>query len=286
MKISLNPNRKQRKIGFFFLTIYLSIIIFYLFFDGWHFEWLAYGYDGANQHFDLNIFSDMDWELVNGVPVYNSTNNLHNLIYMCLWTGILSAFALVTGNKWLRQGAVGTMAFPVISTFSTINPFIASDILTFDIFRYHFYILQIVYDINHLSGIILGVYNFHLLIKDKEEINFKKITPIIMFTWLLFILSRFLLQKWPFWDPANRIGMISTNQINNMPFFLYGFEYIIVVALLYFINVVVKFSIPKIQNHKMKLIFPFLVFAGFTIIFVMIGLIVLQEIPGSAFIQS
>ena len=201
MKVTLNPNHKQRKIGFFFLAIYLSLILFYLFFDGWHFEWLEYGYDGANQHFDTNIFSDMDWELVNGEPVYYSTNNLHNLIYMCLWTGILSAFALVTGNKWLRQGAVGTMAFPVMSAFSTLNPFIASDIFTFEIFRYHFYILQFVYDINHLSGIILGVYNFHLLIKDKEEINFKKITPVIMFTWFFshdkpHLLLKYLLEKY------------------------------------------------------------------------------------------
>ena len=155
MKISLNTNKKQRTLGFFFISVYVCIIIFYLFFDGWPFEWLVYGYDGTNQHFDTNIFSDMEWELVNGQPVYTATNNLHNLIYMCLWTGIFSAIALITGNKMLRQWSVATMAFPVISAFSSINPFVASDIFTLDVFRYHFYILQIVYDINHLSGIII-----------------------------------------------------------------------------------------------------------------------------------
>ncbi len=282
---TLNPNRKQRLMGFFFLAIYIGIITIYLFYDGWIYEWLAYGYDGKSQHFDFHIFSDMQWTLENGIPTYTSTNNLHNLIYMCLWTGLISVFALLTGNKWLRQGSVATLAFPIMSAFSTINPIVANEIFTTDIFVYHSFFLQIVYDINHSCGIVMGVYNYYMLNKDEEEINIKQMAPTILFTWVLFILSRFLLQKWPFWDPSNRMGMISTNQINDMPFFLYGFEYIIVVALIFAINIALKKINPVFKNKVVKTFFPFVIFAGLTILFVFSGLIVLQDIPAARFIQ-
>ena len=72
--MKLNENLKERKLGYICLCAYIIIFVVYLFWDGWSFEWLEYGYNGANQHFDLNIFSDMDWELVDGEPVYYSTN--------------------------------------------------------------------------------------------------------------------------------------------------------------------------------------------------------------------
>ncbi|MCF2140695.1 MAG: hypothetical protein K9W44_11630 [Candidatus Lokiarchaeota archaeon] len=283
--IKLNENKRERHWGYFFMGIYIFIFLFYLFFDGWHFEWLHYGYSGANQHFDFNIFGDMQWDIINGERVYYSTNNLHNLVYICYWTGTISYLALITGNKWLRQGSVATMAFPVISAFSTINPFVASDIFTWDIFYYHSYILQIIYDLNHLCGIIMGIYNYNALNKNNENINFKKITPTILFTWLLFILARIFLQKWPYWAPGNELGMISTNQINNMPFVFYGLEYIIVIALLYFINGILYFVGPRIKRTWVRTLAQFLVFAIITIIFVQVGLIELQVIPYTAFVQ-
>lgn len=283
--IKLNENLKERRMGFFFMFIYIGIFLVYLFFDGWLYEWLHYGYAGANQHWDFNIFGDMNWEIVNGEIIYNSTNNLHNLIYMCYWTATISWLALITGNKWLKQGSMATLAFPVISLFSTINPIVASDVFTLDVFRYHAYFLQIIYDINHLSGTIMGVYIFYQCAKAGEDIDLKKITPAIMFTWLIFFVSRVLLQKWPFWDPANRMGMISTNQINNMPFFAYGLEYIIVVGILYFINIGVKFVNSKIENPKLKTLIPFAFFTTITIVMVAVGLIVLQIIPWESFVQ-
>lgn len=283
--VKLNENLRERRWGFFFLGIYIFIFLFYLFFDGWHYEWIDYGYAGANQHFDFNIFGDMQWEIVNGERVYYSTNNLHNLVYICYYTGLISCLALLTGNKWLRQGSVATMAFPVMSAFSTINPFVASDIFTLDIFYYHSYILQIVYDLNHICGIIMGIYNYKILIENNERIDFKKITPTILFTWLLFILARVFLQKWPFWAPGNELGMISTNQINNMPFVFYGLEYIIVIALLYFVNIVIYFTEPLIKKKSAKIAIPFVVFAALTITLVAAGLIELQDIPSSAFVQ-
>lgn len=228
----------------------------------------------------------MDWELINNQPTYYETNNLHNLIYLCLWTAMISIFALITGNKWLRQGSVATLAFPIMSAFSTINPLVAVDIFTLDVFRYHLYALQIVYDINHGCGMFMGIYNYYLLNKEEEEINLKQITPTIGLTWIVYFISRILLQKWPFWDQTHQTtGMFSLNQINNMPFYFFGFEYIIVVALLYFINFLLLTINKQIKNIKIKTLFPFVIFAGLTIIFVLSGLIILQNIPSSSFIQ-
>ncbi|MHA1646353.1 MAG: hypothetical protein ACTSVL_02170, partial [Promethearchaeota archaeon] len=278
-------NKRQRAMGFIFLGVYLGIAIFYLLFDGWHYEWIHYGYAGKNQNFDLNLFGDMNATLTNNGWIYNSTNNLHNFVYICFWIGIVSSLALITGNKWLRQASIGTVAFPIISAFSTINPYVASDIFTWKIFYYHSYILQIIYDLNHLSGIIMGSYLFYITAKEKEKISFKQITPMILFTWVLFYLARIFLQKWPFWAPGNDVGFIGTNQINSMPFTFYGLEYLIVVAILYFINFINKLLRNHIKNPKIATIAMVLFFATLTIILIMSGLVVLQVIPWQAFIQ-
>ncbi|UYP46768.1 hypothetical protein NEF87_003053 [Candidatus Lokiarchaeum ossiferum] len=281
----LNPNLKERRLGFFFMTIFLGILIVYLFYDGWLYEWIELGYGGANQHWDFNVFGDMQWEIVGDHAEYDSTNNLHNLVYTCYWTATIAYLALITGNSWLKQGAIGTMAFPVMSLFSTINPIEASNIFTLDIFRYHSFIIQIMYDLTHICGAFMGVYIFYTACKKGEEIDIKKITPTILFTWLLFFITRLTLQKWPFWAPENRIGLISTNQINNMPFFLYGFEYILVIAILYFINFGTKAIIKRIKNPKVKTLVPFAFFIVLTVVMIFVGLIELQTIPIEYFHQ-
>lgn len=294
--MKLNENLKERKMGYIFLSIYFVIFLVYLFWDGWHFEWYYYGYGGANQHFDLNIFSDMVWSLNSeGEREIESTNNLHNLVYICYYTGLASAFALITGNEWLKKGSIATLAFPVISFFSTINPFYAKEVFTWEIFRYHFYFLQIFYDLNHICGMIMGVYILYSTAKKGEKIvDYKKMLPILLFTWFLFYLSKIFLQKWPFWAPGNELGVISTNQINNMPFYFYGLEYIIVIVLLYFINFLLnaadkwlkKSDFPeriKISYAKLITFVPFIIFVVLTLIFIAVGLIILQEIPPEAF---
>jgi len=283
--VKLNENLKQRRIGFFFLGVFLIIFVFYLLWDGWLYEWVEYGYAGANQHFDWNIFGDMQWEIVDEEQIYESTNNLHNLSYICWWTGLNSALALIFDNKWLRQGAMATLAFPVISLFSTINPLVAKDIFTMEIFHLHSYILQLMYDATHVAGVIMGVYIFYIAAKRDEEIDFKKIAPIFIFTWILFYISRFTLQKWPFWDPANELALIGTNQVNSMPFMFYGLEYGVVIVLLYGINFLVKTVNRRIPNPKLKTVFPFVLFAVLTVVFILANLIVLQDIPWMAFIQ-
>ncbi|MBN1500124.1 MAG: hypothetical protein JW982_08215 [Spirochaetes bacterium] len=284
--IIMNPDLKERYSGFFFMSIYVVIFFIYIFFDGWLYEWIIYGYKGANQHWDLNILGDMIWSIKDGHPVYQSTNNLHNLVYICYWTGAISYSALITDNKWLRQGAIATVGFPIMSFFSTINPVVASDIFTTDIFHYHSYLLQVVYDINHLCGITMGLYLFYSAARNKEEINMKLITPAIFFTWILFFATRILLQKWPFWAAGHEKGLISTNQINDMPFVFYGFEYgIIVIPLLYAINVTIKKFTGYIKDPVKKTAAVFIFFSVLTMIFVLLGFIKLQVIPIEFFIQ-
>nr|QEE17925.1 hypothetical protein DSAG12_03763 [Candidatus Prometheoarchaeum syntrophicum] len=296
--MKLNENIKERKMGYICLSIYILIFIVYLFWDGWHYEWLNYGYDGINQHFDINIFSDMDWSLNSeGERVITSTNNLHNLVYICYYTGLGSVIGLITGNEWFKKGSIATLAFPVVSFFSTINPFVAKDIFTWEIFRYHSYFLQIFYDLNHICGMVMGVTILYNTAKKNEKIvDFKKMAPMIMFTWFLYYLAKIFLQKWPFWTPGNELGVISTNQINNMPFYFYGLEFIIVVVLLYFINFLLdaadkwmkKTDFPdkvKISYAKLITFVPFIIFVVLTIIFIATGLIVLQVFPPGTFIQ-
>ncbi|MGC9384135.1 MAG: hypothetical protein ACP5D6_06005, partial [Kosmotogaceae bacterium] len=74
------------------------------------------------------------------------TNNLHNLIYICYFVFFMGWFGLLFDVEWAKQGAMGTVGISFIATLSTLNP---SD---------HLYILQINYDIVHVSGIILGFF--------------------------------------------------------------------------------------------------------------------------------
>ncbi len=286
MTMKLNPNLKERRWGFFFMFVFFLISLFYLFYDGWLYEWVKYGYSGANQHWDLIIFGDMNFDIINGEYVYTSTHNLMHFLYLCYWTAAVNYFYLITGNKWLKQGSIATMAFAMMAFFSTINPINVKDIFSTDVFTFHSYYLQFVFDINHISGIIMGFYIFNSSIKEGEEINFKMITPFILGTWFIYLITKVLMTPWPFWAPGNELGYYDTNQINNIPFQLYGFEYLLlVVPLLYLINFLVKSLTRKIKNPKLKAIVPYAIFAGFTLFFVFIDFIVLQDIPYQQFIQ-
>ena len=280
--MQLNPNLKERRMGYFFMFIFFLISIFYLFYDGWIYEWVEYGFEGANQHWDLNIFNDIKYTIVDGEYVYTATHNLQHFIYLCYWTAAVNYWYLITGNKWLRQGAIATMAFPVMSFFSTINPIVAKDIFTLDLFRLHGYYLQFVFDINHIAGSIMGFYIFYTAVKEKDfEMNFKMMTPFILGTWVFYLITRFLMVP-----TGMDTGYYDTNQINNQPFYFYGFEYlIVVVSLLYAINFGIKKLIKIIPNPKAKAVVPYAIFAILTITFVLLGLITLQNIPYTQFVQ-
>lgn len=260
LELKLNEDLKERKMGYIFGAIWLAILIFYMTWDGWLYEWLECGYDGPNMHFDLDMF-DMQWEIVNGEIVYYSTNNLHNIIYLCYVTFAFGVLALLTGNERLKHSAMALLPFPVMATMATLNPY---DRL---------FVLQNVYDLVHLSGIIIGIYLFY-----KMDIDVKKAAPAIFFTWIIFFLSRILMQKWPYWAEGHEIGYFSVNQINDMPFYAYGFEYVIVVVLLFVINFVVAKILEKISGRIWKAVFPVALYSIVLLILNLSGLITLQNI--------
>ena len=111
------------------------------------------------------------------------------------------------------------------------------------------------------------------------------ITPFILGTWVFYLITKVvMIPGWPL--SGNQLGYYDTNQINNIPFKLYGFEYLLlVVPLLYLINFLVRTLTRKIKNIKLKAIVPYAIFAGFTLFFVFIDFIVLQDIPYQQFIQ-
>ncbi|MHA1746017.1 MAG: hypothetical protein ACTSWW_08450 [Promethearchaeota archaeon] len=279
--MQLNPNLKERRMGYFFMLVFALISIFYLFYDGWLYEWVEYGFAGANQHWDLKIFEDMQYTIVDGVYIYTATHNLMHFIYLCYWTAAVCYWYLITGNKWLRQGAIATMAFPVMSFFSTINPLIAKDIFTLDVFLFHSYYLQIAFDMNHIAGSIMGFYIFYTAMKEDDfKMNIKMMTPFILATWVFYLVTRVIMVP-----TGMDTGYYDTNQINNMPFVFYGLEYLIVVGILFGINFGIKSLIKKLPTPKTKAIVPYVIFATLTIAFVLAGLIVLQNIPYTQFVQ-
>ncbi|MHA1674201.1 MAG: hypothetical protein ACTSYI_11315 [Promethearchaeota archaeon] len=292
MHITLNPNLKERRMGYFFLGVFFLISLFYLFYDGWLYEWVEFGYEGINQHWDLKVFGDLDYEIINGEYIYHSTHNLQHFFYLCYYSAAFCYFYLITGSEWLRQGAIATMAFPVMTFFSTINPIYVKEIFSPDAFRFHSYYLQFVFDLNHIGGMIMGFYIFYTSVRDKFKMDFKKMTPFIMFTWLIYMITKVVMTEWPFWagdsgwGPTGAGAYYDTNQINMFPVHFYGLEFLIVVGLLYFINVGVKFSSAKIKDPKWQAIVPYAFFSGLTIIMVLIGAIQLQNIPWQAFPQT
>ncbi len=258
--MKLNENLKERKMGYIFGGIWIAVTLFYATWDGWIYEWKQCGYNGPNQHFDLNLF-DMVWEMQNGQVIYYSTNNLHNIIYLCFFTFLIGVIALITGNEKLRHSTMALLAFPIMAAFATLNP------------PDHLYIVQIVYDLVHFCGAFIGVYFYYT-----TDLDIKKAKEGILFTWVIFFVSRLLVQKWPYWAPGNEIGYFSVNQINNMPFYAYGFEYGVVVIILFVVNFGMAKIIEKIPDRKWKALFPFAFYCIVLIIFMAAGLIVIQDI--------
>lgn len=137
---------------------------------------------------------------------------------------------------------MGTVGISFIATLSTLNP---SD---------HLYILQINYDIVHVSGIILGLFLF-----SQHRPSLKKMTPGISLTFVFYILSRIIYEPWPYWEESAN-AYYSVNQINDVPFYFYGFEYSVVIALLYVINITILLINMRIKNKKIWVFTPMIIY--------------------------
>jgi len=237
------------------MAIWIAVVIIYLLWDGWVWEWRVCGYSGPNQHFDFDL-TDMVYEIENGEVIYISTNNIFNIIYLCFFTFFLGWSGLVFDNKYLKQGCMGTLAFPVIAAMSTLTPW-----------NHHLYFVQIVYDVVHLSGIILGVYLFY-----QEDLDLKATLPTVFITWGIYLFSRVLCTPWPYWE-YDGLAFYSVNQINDMPFYFYGLEYGAVVLIFIAINGLFEKIGKKVENKHLKALFPFIVFTVICVVFLAIGLI-------------
>ena len=251
----------EKKAGIVFLLIWIAIALFYLTWDGWLYEWQSCGYLGTNQHFDLDLFDLNIQRNADGTMLYTSTNNLHNLIYICYFVIFLGALGLITGRRWLKQGAIAIYPISMVSLISTLLPL-----------SNHTYIIQLAYDAVHLVSIILGLYCLY-----KVEIRFKEMFFGIFATWIFYLLARVLLEPWPFWQ-TNGNGYFSLNQINDMPFYFYGLEYLPVIAILLVIN----WLFSRVQHKKTilfwKMVFPLLCCLIVGILLMATGMIQLQQL--------
>jgi hypothetical protein len=81
---------------------------------------------------------------------------------------------------------------------------------------------------------------------------------------------------WPFWE---RVGQayFSVNQINDLPFFLFGVEYILVVAIILSVNFVVEKLNSRTSSRVLRVLIPLgLYFVLFLVMYSM-GLIIVQD---------
>jgi hypothetical protein len=258
---TVGKRKAERRVGIVFLLISIAIACFYLTWDGWLYEWQSCRYEGTNQHFDLE-FSDLQIERNDdGSVLYHSTNNLHNLIYICYIVIVLGSIGLITGNQWFKQGAIAIYPISVVSVISTLLPL-----------SNHLNIIQIAYDLVHLFSIILGLYCLY-----HEGIVFKKTLFGIFISWGCYLLARVLLEPWPYWL-TDKNAYFSLNQINDMPFYFYGLEYLVVVFILIIINYIFSLVQHKKPQLFWKMLFPLLcsLVVGFSLLGS--GMIKLQQL--------
>lgn len=256
----LNENLFERRLGLFFMVLWFVVMFFYITWDGWLYEWRDCGYDGPNQHFDLDM-SDMDYEYTaDGVKIYHSTNNLHNLIYLCYFVFFFGWLGLLFDIEWAKQWTMATTGISVVAALSTLR---LSD---------HVYILQIVYDAVHLSGIVMGCYLFW-----KYDLKIRRAVHAVLFTWAVYLSSHLIFTPWPYWENQGK-AYFSINQINDLPFFIFGLEYLLVVALLLGIDVAASFINSRLDNRFLKMAVPLGLYLSLCIILIALGLIIVPEI--------
>jgi len=259
--MQLNEDKFELKLGIIFFIIWSLVLVFYLTWDGWIWEWNYFGYNGPNQHFDLNLFDLKIERLKDGEIIYYSTNNLHNLLYICFFVFFLGWFGLIFDSKWAKNGFLATSGISFLAALATMFPL-----------KYHIYILQIIYDIIHGSAVVMASYLF-----SKERFLLKKALPAIFLTWTLYMLSRIALEPWPYWI-GNKDAYFSLNQVNDMPFYFYGLEYSIVIAVMIGLNIPIYLAISRVKNRFLRVLTPFAMFMIVYFVIYSLGLIHIPKI--------
>jgi len=81
---------------------------------------------------------------------------------------------------------------------------------------------------------------------------------------------------WPFWEKVGQ-AYFSVNQINNLPFFLFGIEYVLVVAIILSVNFVVEKMNSRTSNRVLRVLIPLGLYSVLCLIMYSMGLIIVQE---------
>jgi len=256
----LNKDLFERRLGIFFMVLWILIMFFYLTWDGWLYEWRDCGYSGPSQHFDLDI-TDMQYSRSPDNEItYLSTNNLHNLIYLCYLVFLIGWLGLLFDLEWAKQGAMATMGISFVAALSTLN---LSD---------HVYLLQVMYDLVHLSGVVMGAYLF-----SKYHLKTSKSLPVVLGTWAIYLVSHLIFTPWPFWENVGQ-AYFSVNQINDLPFFLFGMEYIVVVVIILAVNTLIVKLNGRTSNRFLRVLIPLGVYFLLFMIMYSTGLIIVQNV--------
>jgi hypothetical protein len=116
-----------------------------------------------------------------------------------------------------------------------------------------------------------------IYIFSKEKFSFKKGLPFIFLTWFFYLISRIVLEPWPYWK-GNKDAYYSLNQVNDMPFYFYGLEYSIVIAVMVGLNLLIYLLLSKVKNRFLKVFIPFAVFIITYLIINSLGLIKIPQV--------
>lgn len=265
MAANLNSNPGERRFGWILLALWVIMLAFYCTWDGWIWEWHSQGYGGASQHFDLDLF-DLRWERASdGSMSYASTNNLHNIIYICFAVFTMAWVGLLFDAGWARQGVMATMGFPFVATLVTLKP---SD---------HLYLVQIVYDAVHISGIAAGAYFFF-----KDIPVLRRGLAGVAITWCFYLVSRVLCEPWPYWsEPRN--AYFSVNNINDIPFYFFGLEFLLVVLLALGAHAAIIALRRWLPGPRARVLVPLIIYGAMCGILKSLGLIEPPDLSGSTF---
>ena len=81
---------------------------------------------------------------------------------------------------------------------------------------------------------------------------------------------------WPSWEKAGQ-AYFSVNQINDLPFFLFGVEYTLVLAIILSVNFLVEKLNSRTSNRVLRVLIPIGLYFVLCLVMYSMGLIIVQD---------
>jgi len=81
---------------------------------------------------------------------------------------------------------------------------------------------------------------------------------------------------WPFWEKVGQ-AYFSVNQINDLPFFLFGVEYTLVLAIILSVNFLVEKLNSRTSNRVLRVLIPIGLYFVLCLVMYSMGLIIVQD---------